>query len=428
MRCAVPGWGRVSCRGGAAAAAPAAPSRPAPPDAARRRDALLLLVLSSAAAAALPFAAGATPSSAVAAAALPPPIALSALPLADAAAAAPLARFSDVLQLVDGGHVLEAWFAATAGSDQGGLVALRLDAPVSLPSASEAAAAPATGLLALPFLPSRPEPVPPPASPPAGPSSVFRSALPPGGAAALLSLLTARGVPFSAQPPRPPPPDSSFGEDFGFAVRLSAFAAVAFALLSADGGLSTLLRRPARLFDPAAAAASRPGGGQPAVTFADVAGCDEAKASLAELSFGLRQPQALADLGAVAPRGVLLAGPPGTGKTLLARALATEAGVPFLSASGSEFVELFVGLGARRVRALFADARKRAPCVLFIDEIDAVGGARSSNAGGGSGVAGVANEEREQTLNQARALCRAHDLHFASAVRSCPMWAGAHIC
>merc|ERR1719171_229817 len=133
------------------------------------------------------------------------------------------------------------------------------------------------------------------------------------------------------------------------------------------------------------------------VTFEDVAGCDQAKLELEETVDFLKNPERYTNMGAKIPRGVLLDGPPGTGKTLLARAVAGEAGVPFISASGSEFVEMFVGVGASRVRDLFSQAKKNAPCIVFIDEIDAVGRARSS---GGGGMGGGGNDEREQTLNQ----------------------------
>jgi cell division protease FtsH len=131
----------------------------------------------------------------------------------------------------------------------------------------------------------------------------------------------------------------------------------------------------------------------PVVTFADVAGCDEAKAELVEVVEFLKNPEKFIQLGARIPKGVLLVGPPGSGKTLLAKAVAGEAGVPFFSLSGSEFVELFVGVGASRVRDLFDQAKKSAPCIVFIDEIDAVGRQRGAGLGGG-------NDEREQTLNQ----------------------------
>ncbi|MBV9381964.1 MAG: ATP-dependent metallopeptidase FtsH/Yme1/Tma family protein, partial [Streptosporangiaceae bacterium] len=133
---------------------------------------------------------------------------------------------------------------------------------------------------------------------------------------------------------------------------------------------------------------------RPSTTFADVAGYDGAKAEIAEVVDFLRNPDRYSRAGAVVPRGVLMVGPPGTGKTLLARAVAGEARVPFFSVTGSSFVELFVGVGAARVRDLFAEARKRAPAIIFIDEVDAIGQRRA-----GQGAV-VANDEREQTLNQ----------------------------
>ena len=129
------------------------------------------------------------------------------------------------------------------------------------------------------------------------------------------------------------------------------------------------------------------------VTFDDVAGIDEAKEELEEIVEFLRNPQKFSKLGGKIPRGALLVGPPGTGKTLLARAIAGEAGVPFFTISGSDFVEMFVGVGASRVRDMFEQAKKKAPCIVFIDEIDAVGRNRGAGYGGG-------NDEREQTLNQ----------------------------
>lgn len=129
------------------------------------------------------------------------------------------------------------------------------------------------------------------------------------------------------------------------------------------------------------------------VTFQDVAGCDEAKEEVVELVDFLKDPQKFQKLGGRIPRGVLLVGPPGTGKTLLARAIAGEAKVPFFSISGSDFVEMFVGVGAARMRDMFENAKKQAPCIIFIDEIDAVGRHRGGGMGGG-------NDEREQTLNQ----------------------------
>ena len=129
------------------------------------------------------------------------------------------------------------------------------------------------------------------------------------------------------------------------------------------------------------------------VTFSDVAGADEEKAELEEIVDFLKQPSRYIQMGARIPKGVLLVGPPGTGKTLLAKAIAGEAGVPFFSISGSDFIEMFVGVGASRVRSLFEEAKKNSPCIVFIDEIDAVGRQRGAGLGGG-------HDEREQTLNQ----------------------------
>merc|ERR1712072_997905 len=129
------------------------------------------------------------------------------------------------------------------------------------------------------------------------------------------------------------------------------------------------------------------------VTFNEVAGCDGAKLELTQVVDFLKKPEKYSDLGARIPRGVILDGPPGTGKTLLAKAVAGEAGVPFISISGSEFVEMFVGVGASRVRDIFGQAKKNAPCIIFIDEIDAVGRQRGAGFAGG-------NDEREQTVNQ----------------------------
>jgi len=134
-------------------------------------------------------------------------------------------------------------------------------------------------------------------------------------------------------------------------------------------------------------------GDKPTVTFADVAGVDEAKAELQEVVEFLKEPEKFTSLGARIPKGVLLVGPPGTGKTLLARAVAGEANVPFFSISGSEFVEMFVGVGASRVRDLFDQAKRNSPCIVFVDEIDAVGRHRGAGLGG-------SHDEREQTLNQ----------------------------
>ena len=150
------------------------------------------------------------------------------------------------------------------------------------------------------------------------------------------------------------------------------------------GGLMGVGRARAKVFDAE----------RPQTKFTDVAGYESAKREIGEVVNFLKRPERYQRLGAVAPRGVLMVGPPGTGKTLMARAVAGEAEVPFISVSGSSFVELFVGVGAARVRDLFAEARKRAPCIIFIDEIDAIGQRRAS------GGAYVSNDEREQTLNQ----------------------------
>ena len=129
------------------------------------------------------------------------------------------------------------------------------------------------------------------------------------------------------------------------------------------------------------------------IKFADVAGEDEAKENLTEIVDYLHNPKKYEEIGAKMPKGLLLVGPPGTGKTMLAKAVAGEAGVPFFSMSGSEFVEMFVGMGASKVRDLFKQAKEKAPCIVFIDEIDAIGGKRSNSNMGG-------HDEREQTLNQ----------------------------
>ena len=149
------------------------------------------------------------------------------------------------------------------------------------------------------------------------------------------------------------------------------------------GGILGIARSPAKLLTE----------DKVGTTFADVAGIDEAKDELEEIVDFLRQPERFSALGGKIPKGALLVGPPGTGKTLLARAIAGEAGVPFFSISGSDFVQMFVGVGASRVRDMFTQAKKNAPCIIFVDEIDAVGRSRGIGYGGGS-------DEREQTLNQ----------------------------
>lgn len=144
------------------------------------------------------------------------------------------------------------------------------------------------------------------------------------------------------------------------------------------------------------------------VTFKDVAGQEEAKESLKEVVDFLEKPQRYEEIGAKLPRGALLVGPPGTGKTLLAKAVAGEAGVPFFSISGSEFVEMFVGRGAAKVRDLFKQAKEKAPCIVFIDEIDTIG--KKRDGGGFSG-----NDEREQTLNQLLTEMDGFDNHKVSS-------------
>jgi cell division protease FtsH len=150
------------------------------------------------------------------------------------------------------------------------------------------------------------------------------------------------------------------------------------------GGPMAFIKSRAKMYDPEL---------DEVVTFADVAGSDEEKSDLEEVVDFLKNPAKYKDLGAKIPRGILMVGPPGTGKTLLARAVAGESEVPFFSISGSEFVEMFVGVGAARVRDLFREAREHAPSIIFIDEIDAIGKKRSPGIGGG-------HDEREQTLNQ----------------------------
>ena len=178
----------------------------------------------------------------------------------------------------------------------------------------------------------------------------------------------------------------SFGGTFLSLLPLILLGAVIFWMFRrARGGLNQALsigKSQAKLLD-----------NRPSVTFADVAGAEEAKQELAEIVEFLKNPQKFAKVGAKIPRGVLLTGPPGTGKTMISRAVAGEAGVSFFSISGSEFVEMFVGVGASRVRDLFNRAKQSAPAIVFIDEIDAVGRHRGTGIGGG-------NDEREQTLNQ----------------------------
>ncbi len=211
--------------------------------------------------------------------------------------------------------------------------------------------------------------------------------IPPQAGAALLTRLEASGVKITATAP-----STSFGDDIlTWIILLLPFIVIGFiwwrVSKGAGGQLQGALgvrKSQAKVFDEE----------RPKTTFADVAGYEGAKVEIREVVDFLRHPLRYAAAGAMAPRGVLMVGPPGTGKTLLARAVAGEASVPFFSVTGSSFVELFVGVGAARVRDLFAEAKKRAPAIIFIDEIDAIGQRR-----GGAGQF-VSNDEREQTLNQ----------------------------
>merc|ERR1711939_47922 len=200
--------------------------------------------------------------------------------------------------------------------------------------------------------------------------------------------LETKGVEFAAAPPKKP---NIFNTILSWVVPPLIFILVLqfFARRSMGGGAQGALsftKSKAKVYVPDE---------ESRVTFADVAGVDEAKQELTEIVDFLKTPERYAEIGARIPKGVLLVGPPGTGKTLLSKAVAGEAGVPFFIISGSEFVELFVGAGAARVRDLFEEAKKKAPCIIFIDELDAIGKSRS----GSMGVVG-GNGEREQTLNQ----------------------------
>jgi cell division protease FtsH len=203
----------------------------------------------------------------------------------------------------------------------------------------------------------------------------------------VLELLHQQGVDPGSVPVQVVEPGRNFGNLFISLLPLLIFGGFIYYLMRRTrGGLNQALnigKSQARLVI----------NNLPQVSFDDVAGADEAKQELMEIVEFLKQPEKFAKLGAKIPRGVLLAGPPGTGKTLISKAVAGEAGVPFFSISGSEFVEMFVGVGASRVRDLFQRARQHAPAIVFIDEIDAVGRHRGAGFGGG-------NDEREQTLNQ----------------------------
>jgi cell division protease FtsH len=214
--------------------------------------------------------------------------------------------------------------------------------------------------------------------------------IPPQAQDPFLTQLTADKVQITATPA-----GNGFGTEvliylivFGLPIGVSIWLFRRLSKGGAAGGLQGIMgvgRSRAKVFDEE----------RPKTKFTDVAGYEGAKSEIAEVVDFLRKPDRYTKAGAMVPRGVLMVGPPGTGKTLLARAVAGEAEVPFFSVTGSSFVEMFVGVGAARVRDLFAEARKRAPAIIFIDEVDAIGQRRSGGAGGY-----VANDEREQTLNQ----------------------------
>jgi cell division protease FtsH len=233
----------------------------------------------------------------------------------------------------------------------------------------------------------------------------FTTLIPATGDPSLLPLLERKGVEISAQPAQ-----SSWWQTALelFLNALPVLLLLYFGIMSwrgmrqmqEGGGIFSVGRSRAKLYKEE----------RPTTTFADVAGVDEAKMELREIIDFLRDPQRFLTIGAHIPKGVLLVGPPGTGKTLLARAVAGEARVPFFSASATDFVELFVGVGASRVRDLFDQARKNTPCIIFIDEIDAIGQARS----GTNSLVG--NDEREHTLEQLLVEMDGFELHEAIIV------------
>lgn len=200
----------------------------------------------------------------------------------------------------------------------------------------------------------------------------------------LIKTLTDNGVEITAAPPEQP---SWWVSLLGSAIPVIILVVVFFFIMQQTQGGG------GRVMNFGKSRAKMMGDGNVKVKFSDVAGAEEAKQELTEVVEFLKDPGKFTSIGATIPKGVLLAGPPGTGKTLLAKAVAGEAGVPFFTISGSDFVEMFVGVGASRVRDLFGQAKKNAPCIIFIDEIDAVGRQRGAGLGGG-------HDEREQTLNQ----------------------------
>ena len=200
----------------------------------------------------------------------------------------------------------------------------------------------------------------------------------------LIKTLTDNGVEITAAPPEQP---SWWVSLLGSAIPIIILVVVFFFIMQQTQGGG------GRVMNFGKSRAKMMGDGNVKVKFSDVAGAEEAKQELTEVVEFLKDPGKFTSIGATIPKGVLLAGPPGTGKTLLVKAVAGEAGVPFFTISGSDFVEMFVGVGASRVRDLFGQAKKNAPCIIFIDEIDAVGRQRGAGLGGG-------HDEREQTLNQ----------------------------
>ena len=225
--------------------------------------------------------------------------------------------------------------------------------------------------------------------------TAFEVYIPPEVVASTIERINERNIPITTEPEPVPPWYASLA---GYLIPFILLIAIFFFFMQqTQGGGNRVMnfgKSRARLHEAP----------RKKVTFDHVAGADEEKAELVEVVEFLKEPKKFLDLGARIPKGVLLVGPPGTGKTLLARAVAGEAGVPFFSISGSDFVEMFVGVGASRVRDLFENAKKNAPCIVFIDEIDAVGRQRGAGLGGG-------HDEREQTLNQLLVEMDGFDVH-----------------